>query len=135
MAVDQDLEKHLNLLRDAPDFVLAERADGQLSVTSPDKITPDMGVVWLAADLNWANGDVMPAVVVLNTDTGASERTVYVWSGDAWFEPAYPTDRAELLAQRAANEADLFPYQWTSHVTIAPAAGRRKKFTNFWKRL
>ncbi|MEJ6477449.1 MAG: hypothetical protein ACI86S_001980 [Paracoccaceae bacterium] len=109
--------KHLNLLRGAPDFALFAKADGSFAVRNPDRITPDMGVVWLAVKVTLANGTQVPAVMSFDAAIGDNPQAAYFWVADRWFEPASLDDRAEMAAT-GLKEADIFPYAWATHIPM-----------------
>lgn len=119
MPVDPELGKSLTLLRTSPDFALTEKADGAMGVTNPPQITPDTGVIWVAAICDLANGQQVDAVLVFDTATGDMPRAVYWWLAQTWLEPAQPDDRDAILNSLNLTENHVFPYGWRTSIPLA----------------
>lgn len=118
MAVDAELGKTLNLLRTSPTFAATQRGDASLVLGTPDRITRDAGLVWLAAKVTLANSRMLDGVVVINTPSSDIPQAVYWWIAGNWFEPADPTDRTATLAALGATEADVFPYSTATAIPL-----------------
>lgn len=115
--MDQATNQWLNLLKSSPNFAIRlGRGDDKPNVKQLSEIPKDDGLYWVFGMAMLKNGDSIPSVFEVDTDSGGSLTGAYFFIKGVW---CHIGDKDEISNSLNYPLEDIFPFDWKYAIPLA----------------